>query len=162
MKKGFRVLLCAGLCLGLSACGSKEEKPKTNASESSREGTVDKIADIDNWVTDLWCDSLNDLVWYINNGTSDTGGELNPEITLKEYNKEYKKAVKYNKFMSALKDEKYQGAKEAWDILYQEMEALDNYIQMNGVAAKANPDFNADLFKQAHENFSDNVASLKK
>lgn len=164
MKK----VLCIAFIFGLllSGCGSEDKKTskksdKVEEKELSADEISKKLFDINYWVVgDFWNDALCDIVWYINSGTSATGGEMDPEITLKKYTKEFKKVEKYNTFINGLDKKDYDDVKFTWGKMYEEMKKLDAYIQKNGVNANADPSFNADVFSQARNAFGEAVNDL--
>lgn len=162
MKKIISLLFCLGITLGLVACSSSNDEPKEEKSsiELSKEEIESELSDICNWlIGDYWNDAMCDIVWYINNGTSSTGEEMDPEITLKRYKKAYSKSEKYNNFISSLNDD-YTDIKDAWDKTYTQMKKLDEYVQKNGLNANADAEFNADLFTQSRDYFTDCVYEL--
>ncbi|MDF9825395.1 hypothetical protein M2475_001850 [Breznakia sp. PF5-3] len=167
MKRLFSFVLVLGLIL--TGCGSsdddndiKDDKEKETFEAMSDDDINSELSDISNWVVgDYWNDGLVDIRDYLHNGTDATGKEMDITITLKRYNKAYKKAAKYDKFIKSLDEDKYGDIKEAWNTMYEEMKIKDEYIQSNDIVAKGDPEFSTDLFAQYRDYFTDLVYDLE-
>lgn len=163
-------LLAAAMAVMLLLCGCSSNDKETNKptqdkteekKELSAEEIKTKLYEIDNWyVGDVWNRGICDLNWYVKNGTSSTGGELDVEMTLKQYKDAIKKLEEYNTFVSGLTDETYADIKFAWDKLYTAIKETDGIIQANEMTANSGIDLKTDLLQQYAHAFSDYIYKL--
>lgn len=166
MKKIISLFLVFGIAFVLTGCGSdsndaaKDDK-KEEATESLSEEEINtELAEISNWVIgDYWNEGLVNLSSYATTGTDAIGSDMDVDVTLKNYNEFLETASKYNKFINSLDKKNYEGVIESWNKMYEEMKALDVFIQ-KGVEAESNPEWSADLFVQYRNDFSKEVNKI--
>jgi uncharacterized protein YcfL len=158
MKKLLCALLCLGLLVGCSSGTSNNTSNTEEQSESVETSNDPKelIKEVNNWyVSDIWNDGLCDVSWYLSQGTSSTGEELDIEFTMRNLDKSMQKLDTYNDEMNALSDD-WEDAKYTWSKMYGEIKR--NYELIKGKELKANEEiegFSTDKLTQYADKFYD-------
>ena len=155
MKKVLCLVLVFVLSLGLAGCGGND-KPKETVMTADE--INNKLFNISNWlIGDYWNVVVSDIVWFTSDGTSATGSDMDPEITMNKYQTEYAKVADYNTFINGLSEEDYKDVKFTWGKVFMQIINIDAYIQTEGIIANAETPLNTDLFNQAMNAFSEAV-----
>lgn len=170
-----RVFVMLIILLFATACGkekTEEEKIaeaiksviQTENSKKEANTTEDKLFEINNFITnDIWNKGFVDVQWYITNGTSSTGGELDIDFTMERLDKAVAKKNEYDVYFESLSDEKYTSIKQVWDKLSGEIDRLHEQLKNRPpVANDKDADFQLGKFKQYREAFDDEVDNLRK
>lgn len=168
-----KLLAILAVLLILTGCGggsksasnddsTAQDKQEETATEMSEADIYDKLSEIKNWYTgDIWNDGLCQMSWYVKNGTSAFGDDLDIEMTLKQYNDAIKNLEAYNSFVTSLSDPKYDDVKFAWEKLYNGIKEADAVVQSNEITANSNLDLKTDKLTQYSDAFGDYIEAIK-
>lgn len=160
MKKIIGIMLFSIMCFALFACNNDSREEGT-AINMNNENILDQLDEIDDWLSTYYNDGAYELSWYLSKGTSSTGGNINPEITIKKYKKLSKEAKKHDKFIMSIEDGQFSALKEAWTMTYEEIKKIDDYVATHDIVANGDPSFNVDLLKQACDYYDSCLEDLE-
>jgi len=118
-----------------------------------KDDPADVLADIDNYITDLWNDGFCEISWYLSEGTGSTGQEIDIDFTKSQLIKAMKKKTGYDEYVAGL-DSNYSEIKEVWNKMSPQIDSMYQQVQSGATS------LNTDLFTQYHDAFSDLVNDL--
>jgi len=121
-----------------------------------------KIKEIHSWyVGDVW-NEIVDFSWFLSQGTSSTGGDIDIDFTLRKWNKTLEQLDTNNKIINNLKGKRYEDIKYAWNKMYPEILKINNWIQTHKIKANyEGEEFSTDLLKQYHNYFREVVDAIE-
>ena len=98
----------------------------SNSENDSNDNTVKgKLKTISSdFVTEIWNEVFCNISWYINDGTSSTGEDVDIEYTLNKADKLMSKRDEYNDYINALEGEEYSQIKYIWEKLIGEIDRM--------------------------------------
>lgn len=116
------------------------------------------IDEVRNWTVDLWNDGICEMQWYYSDGTSSTGGAIDPEFTINQIAKAMEKKADYDTKMAALPDE-YKEIADLWAKVSGEIDALYSAIQKQGTN-RDGAELEVGLYEQYFNAFEDAIDEL--
>ena len=97
-----------------------------NEQVTPEETPEDILREANEFLADCW-NPVCDLDWYLSNGTSSTGGDLDPEFTVAKFQDAYKKRDEISAKVDGLSDTEYALAKQAFT------KAVKEFDRINGI-----------------------------
>jgi hypothetical protein len=138
----------------------REDRIKNDREEKS---PLDRIKEFRNWYTsEIWNDGIVQFTWYLSSGRSSTGGDIDIEFALRNYNKAIVKLDEYNKYIEGLNDKKYEDLKYSWNKAYGELLIINDWLKNNEMKANYKGErFSTGRLGQYMDSFDDAYDELK-
>ena len=171
MKKALCLLAAITCIASFTACGgssSSSESVTTQATTQAEATTPTEsnitLSSVYGWVVgEIWNDGLCDISWYVENGTSSVGGELDIDFLLDNLKYAYEKKPKYDEYMKSLDTSIGNQAQlvNAWNKLSEQIDILYSKVSTEKPRPKDDTyDFSTDLYKQYFEKFNDLIRDI--
>ena len=116
------------------------------------------ISEVRSWAVDLWNEGICEMQWYYSDGTSSTGGAIDPEFTISQMAKAMEKKADYDTKMAALPDE-YKEISDLWAKVSGQIDVLYSAIQKQGTN-RDGAKLEVGLYEQYFNAFDDAVYEL--
>ncbi len=158
MKK---ILCCLAICC-LCLCGCGKEKTKdTVEAEMSKEEIIEKLMEVNNWLTTIWNDGICDISHYLENGTNSVGESMDINHTIELLNDNYKKKDEYMKFVDSLGNE-YGLIKSSFTKAIEQANIVVEKVNETIPEANTEPNYkeNIELFNQYQSTFYEKVTEI--
>lgn len=140
---------------------TKLETKSTSSSELTKEDILFKLSETNNFIVDMWNNSINETKWYIEAGTDSVGGTYSYSKAVKNADKIMTKFDDYNTFIISLDENKYKDIKSVWNELVPEMKNLYEYLKNNEPEANStNYKFDTTKFNELMYDFSEEIYLL--
>jgi len=134
-----------------------------NSSSQESSTPEEQIREIRNWyIKGIWNDGIIDISHYLYDGKSGTGGDIDIEFTIRNYNKSISMLDEYNQYIEGLNSKEYEDVKYAWNKIYGEIVKINNWIQNNEIQANYKGErFSTDLLTQYFDYFDDIIDEIE-
>lgn len=139
----------------------KVETKSVSSSELTQDDIYFKLAETNNFIIDMWNNSINETKWYIESGTDSIGGTYSYSKTVKNADKIMSKFDDHNTFINNLNGNKYDAIKDVWNELVPEMQKLYEHLKNNEPKANdINYNFDTTNFQELMYDFSNEIYLL--